>query len=311
MNQKMKLNQFLQACFQGDLKAVKSGVKGSREIVNMSDERGISSLHAACSLKTACSLEKKLETAKYLISVGSDKNKGNNNGETALFIACHLGVYGNLEIVKLLLQEGADKDKGDKNGATPLYIASQNGHLEIVRLLLQKGADKDKESNDGTTALFVAAQEGHLEIVRLLISEGADKDKARNDGATPSHIASLTGHLDVVRLLLQNGAFTREQGHLDVMRLLLREEKEALYLLEEEVYLMSTSCPVRRRRGRSCSCCEVQEADGVGTVGGPPKFQLCSACKGVAYCSTTCQSLDWKARHKRECKVLQRPKGSA
>ena len=73
------------------------GVKGSREIVNMSDERGFSSLHAACSLETACSLEQKLETAKYLISVGSDKNKGNNNGETALFIACHLGVYGYLD----------------------------------------------------------------------------------------------------------------------------------------------------------------------------------------------------------------------
>ena len=47
MNQKVKLNQFLQACFQGDLKAVKSGVKGSQAFVNMSDERGISSLHAA------------------------------------------------------------------------------------------------------------------------------------------------------------------------------------------------------------------------------------------------------------------------
>ena len=51
----------------------------------------------------------------------------------------------------------------------------------------------------------------------------------------------------------------------------------------------------RRRRGRSCACCEVQEADGMGAVGGPPKFQLCSAW----------QSFDWKARHKRECKVLQ------
>ena len=60
----------------------------------------------------------------------------------------------------------------------------------------------------------------------------------------------------------------------------------------------SSGCPVRRR-GCSCACCKVQEADGVGAVGGPPKFQLCSAC------STTCQSLDWKARHKRECKVMQ------
>ena len=37
MHQKVKLNQFFQACAQGDLKAVKSEVKASRVDVNMID----------------------------------------------------------------------------------------------------------------------------------------------------------------------------------------------------------------------------------------------------------------------------------
>ena len=200
----------------------------------------------------------------------------------------------------------ADTDKECNNGTTALLFAAQNGRLEIVRLLLQKGADKDKENDHGTTALFIAAQNGHLEIVRLLLQEGADKDKADScSRATPLHFASVKGHTDIAKLLLLSGVDKERKDKFDRKALDLCPTEEMRAELEETVSLMSSGSPVRRRRGRSCACCEVQEADGVGAVGGPPKFQLCSACKGVAYCSTTCQSLDWKARHKRECKVMQ------
>ena len=208
---------------------------------------------------------------------------------------------GHTEIVRLLLQEGADKDKANSNGATALLIASYKGHLDIVRFLLQEGADKDKEENNGTTALFVACCEGHLDVVRLLLHEGADKDKAEySNGSTPLHQACLYGHTALAELLLLAGADTEKKDKFGRKALDLCPTEEMRAELEE-----SSGCPVRRRRGRSCACCEVQEADGVGAVGGPPKFQLCSACKGVAYCSKTCQSLDWKARHKQECKVMQ------
>ena len=121
----------------------------------------------------------------------------------------------------------------------------------------------------------------------------------------PLHFASVKGHTDIAKLLLLSGADKERKDKFDRKALDLCPTEEMRAELEETVSLMSSGSPVRRRRGRSCACCEVQEADGVGAVGGPPKFQLCSACKGVAYCSTTCQSLDWKARHKRECKVMQ------
>ena len=199
----------------------------------------------------------------------------------------------------------------DEQGFASLFIASQNGHLDVVRLLLQKGADKDKANNNGATPLYIASRRGHLEIVRHLLQEGADKDKGDNNGMTPLFFASSQGHLDIAKLLLLAGADKERKDKFDRKALDLCPAEEMRAELEETVSLMSSGSPVRRRRGRSCACCEVQEADGVGAVGGPPKFQLCSACKGVAYCSTTCQSLDWKARHKRECKVMQGLKLSA
>ena len=156
-------------------------------------------------------------------------------------------------------------------------------------------------NNEGATPLMIAGQDGHLEIVRLLLQEGANKDKAYiSSGSTPLHFACGNGHTAIAMLLLLAGANMERRNKFGRKALDLCPTEDMRAELEE-----SSGCPVRRRRGRSCACCEVQEADGVGAVGGPPKFQLCRACKAVMYCSTTCQSLDWKARHKRECKVLQ------
>jgi hypothetical protein len=33
---------------------------------------------------------------------------------------------------------------------------------------------------------------------------------------------------------------------------------------------------------------------------------LCLQCRSVAYCSSLCQTKDWKSRHDRECKLFQR-----
>ena len=330
----MKLNKFLEACSRGDLKAVKTGVKANRGVVNMRNEKGYTALYVACRWG-------QLETVKYLISAGSDKELRDEQGITPVFLASGMG---HLEIVRILLSQGADKDKVDNRGATPLFIASQEGYLEIVRILLSEGDDKDKACHNETTPLFIASQQGHLEIVRLLLSVGADKDKANHNETTPLYVASQKGHLEIVQLLLSVGA-DKDKADTDVstplhaacfnsdtktakLLLLAGSSKEiinkfgrkALDLcpteemraeLEEAVASMSAGCAARRRRGRSCACCEVQEPEGVGTVGGPPKFQLCSACKGLAYCSATCQKLDWKARHKRECKVMQEQREKA
>jgi hypothetical protein len=51
----------------------------------------------------------------------------------------------------------------------------------------------------------------------------------------------------------------------------------------------------------ACRAC-AQPAAAVATRDAGAKLRLCTACSGVAYCSTACQAADW-ARHKRHCKA--------
>lgn len=39
--------------------------------------------------------------------------------------------------------------------------------------------------------------------------------------------------------------------------------------------------------------------------GGVENTKRCSGCKSVWYCSTKCQTIDWKANHKKQCKKLK------
>ena len=38
------------------------------------------------------------------------------------------------------------------------------------------------------------------------------------------------------------------------------------------------------------------------------KFDFCSICKKVYYCSKECQVKDWKAGHKKQCAILREAK---
>ena len=60
--------------------------------------------------------------------------------------------YNRLEMVQLFVRSGHDKDVGNRNGATSLYIAAQQGHIAVVQYLLEQGADKDKARDDSPAA---------------------------------------------------------------------------------------------------------------------------------------------------------------
>ena len=176
-----------------------------------------------------------------------------------------------------------------------LDYSMSNGHLDIVRLLLSKGANKDKAANNGYTPLFVGSQNGHMEVVQVLLSKGADKDKCDLYDHNALHAACAHGHTNVAKVLLL--------ANVDKDKTNKCRTEEMIAELEN-LQDISQSCAVRRK-GRRCSSCDIQEAIGVGTIGGPPKFMVCSRCRGVAYCSKECQSADWKDVHKAECKVMQ------
>ena len=53
---------------------------------------------------------------------------------------------GNLDCVRMLVEQGADKDEGDSNGYTPLYIATRYGHLQRCSIWWSKVFDEDGET---------------------------------------------------------------------------------------------------------------------------------------------------------------------
>ena len=278
----------------------------------------------------------RLDVVRLLVSLGGDVDEAFAAGATPLSSACN---GGHLEIVRFLLSVNVDKDKSrvDDVGATPFLVACEKGHTDIVRLLLSYGVDKEKPSKRGETPLFTACYMGHLEIVQLLlagaanqgrsplfaaccgkgnlktvkflIKKGFDVNEARKyDEATPLHFACQEGATDIAKLLICSGADTNKISNFGRKALDMCSTGEMRAELEDSIALMSGGgviTVITRRKGRSCACCDEKEGEGAGTIGGHPKFHICSSCRCVAYCSKLCQSRDWKVRHKKECKVLQ------
>jgi len=48
-----------------------------------------------------------------------------------------------VDTVRYLVENGANKDAADKDGYTPLLIAAEYGQWETVRYLVENGANKD------------------------------------------------------------------------------------------------------------------------------------------------------------------------
>eukprot|EP00757_Euglenozoa_sp_SAG-D1_P022366 gene22366-8885_t len=75
-------------------------------------------------------------------------------------------------VVKILLQAGADIEAKDQDGWTALLIACHNGHSDVVEMLLQAGADIEAKDQHGWTALMEACHYGHSNVVEMLLQAG-------------------------------------------------------------------------------------------------------------------------------------------
>ncbi len=107
---------------------------------------------------------------KY-ISLISDLNQQNRDGQTALHIAVHYQIY---EIVKLLIEAGSDIDKENSDGQTALHIAACCHNYKIVNLLIEAGANLNRKSHYGQTALSLAKLFRNNKVLELLIKSGSD-----------------------------------------------------------------------------------------------------------------------------------------
>jgi len=173
------------------------------------------------------------EVIKFLVNRGANPNARNDNGGTAIIVACN-----NADSVKALIEAGADVNIRDEEGNTAMMIsdwsvqqllrqagaseeglndvalveAASEGDLDKVKELLQAGANINY--SDGS-ALVEAAGNGHLEIVNYLIETGADVNSGWKTGCTPIADAAYSGYLAVVERLLAAGANPFQRTHDD------------------------------------------------------------------------------------------------
>lgn len=165
-------------------------------------------------------------------------NKCNNEGETALYVACDTGCT---KVVSLLLKSethNVDVNICSKNDTTAIYAACCRGHTAIVSLILKYKAKEIDFSRSksllytacargytdmvsvlletgkievnevtfwGETPLFASCEKGFEEIVLTLITFAnttIDVNKSTDSGETPLYIACYKEHLNIVSTLI-------------------------------------------------------------------------------------------------------------
>lgn len=169
------------------------------------DENGETALHLAC-------LEGHKEIVNRLLAAGAEINLPSHWRDTPLLIAVG---QGDLEIVQLLLAAGADVHQGVE-GETPLlvcYTSTADCPGELITLLLQAGANPDSCLPDGTPLLIAAVQQGRYQWVERLLEAGANVNICDQNRATALMWASVRGHGTILaRLLLVPGLALEAQN---------------------------------------------------------------------------------------------------
>ncbi len=147
------------------------------------------------------------EIVSCLLDGGADPSVRNNNGETALMMACQ-GGDKLLGSVKRLMTYGADPNAKKHSGQTVFMFACEQGDksLELVKYLMASEADPRVRSSNGTTALMVACQQGNksLELVKYLMANRVDAKAKTNAGSTALSIARRVNAAKLIAFLENN-----------------------------------------------------------------------------------------------------------
>lgn len=152
----------------------------------------------------------------------------NNQGNTALHLACMGILRGRLDIKRLEYMRiidvlwkahGSLLEKSNKAGETPLLTAACWGYWKAFEYLAKKGANLSAQNSNQDTALHLACQgtmgslscipaPQHTQIIEMLIQDKLDLlERPNKSGETPLLVAARCGQFKIVKLLLEKEAY--------------------------------------------------------------------------------------------------------
>jgi ankyrin repeat protein len=79
-----------------------------------------------------------------------------------------------VDMARWLLSIGTDRDAQDWNGETPLGYAARNGSVQVARILIEARANVNHRDRDGDTVLSHAIGARKPEIIDILLRAGAE-----------------------------------------------------------------------------------------------------------------------------------------
>lgn len=207
----------------GDVEQIKFLFQNAPEILNSTDQKGLTALHVAAA-------NHQLRVAETLLALRADVNARANNGQTPLHAAVR---NGDSAIAGLLITNRAVVDARDKAANTPLLLALQAADAEaldvagglstktsvvasnsvaamkvqqfrLASLLVGARADVNARSASGASPLSEAVRLGNEPVVDLLLRRGANPAVTEPDtGRTPLHVAAMLGDTSMIKALLQ------------------------------------------------------------------------------------------------------------
>jgi ankyrin repeat protein len=217
-----------EAARAGDVEQIKYLFKTSPDLMNATDEKGLTPLHMAAG-------KKQTNAAQILLALGAKVNARADSGVTPLHMAVR---RGDVDMTRLLLANRAVASARDNYDTSPLMLAVLlTEQPELVKLLLAHRAEVNVRNRAGNTPLGEAARVGNEKAVEMLLSAGGDPNAV--DGLTaitPLHAAASGGHAGIAQSLLRHRAKVDAldaRGETPLAYALREDRKETIALLRK------------------------------------------------------------------------------
>ncbi|XP_059143802.1 inversin-B-like [Physella acuta] len=147
-------------------------------------------------------------------------------------------------VFRLLLRHGCDVNAQDQNGRTALMMACmEKEKIDVVEILVKnESCDLNLRDNDGNTALHLAVDSGNAAAIRLLLNFSTNNSRLKSNttnraGLTPLQLAEKLQHVRCVRMLVKNGVDSSKQQETEAKK--TRDIKTAKYREEDTLQNIS------------------------------------------------------------------------